>query len=199
MLTTTVNLPTRRTPSPQIRARDTSLDGTTNGSAGVNSAPDVDAGVNGATHLSGQRCRDHEYRGDNTNYRKLAEHNLSLPWAQITELPLGRVYQLVRVSEDDLILEPFTGQLPPWQRRTNAWRKPTSPARGPKRLISGQAIPAARRNFVHRQRQGPLRVSAAGLLNDYWYVGSPPSSDVPAGPLRPWSEAPPGSPHYPGI
>src|SRR5262245_46749012 len=30
-------------------------------------------------------------------------------------------------------------------------------------------------------------ISAAGLLNDHWYVGSPPSSDVPAGPLRPWS------------
>src|SRR5262249_41559363 len=123
MLTTTVNLPTRRTPSPQIRARDTSLDGTTNGSAGVNSAPDVDAGVNSAPDLGGQRCRDHEDRGDSTNYRKLAE--LSLPWAQITEFPLGRVYQLVRVSEDDLILEPLTGQLPPWQRRTNVWRRVT--------------------------------------------------------------------------
>src|SRR5262249_11667272 len=65
MLTTTVNLPTRRTPSPQIRARDTSL-GTTNGSAGVNSAPDVDAGVNSAPDLGGQRCRDHEDRGDST-------------------------------------------------------------------------------------------------------------------------------------
>src|SRR5262249_27797097 len=47
-LTTTVNFPTRRAPSPQIRARDTSLDGTTNGSAGVDSAPDVDAGANSA-------------------------------------------------------------------------------------------------------------------------------------------------------
>jgi len=80
MLATTVNLPTRRGPSPQIRARDTSLDGAENGSAGVNSAPNVDAGVNGATHLGGQHCRDHEDRGDGTDYRKLAEHNLSLPW-----------------------------------------------------------------------------------------------------------------------
>src|SRR5262245_58214578 len=73
-LTTTVNFPTRRAPSPQIRARDTSLDGTTNGSAGVDSAPDVDAGANSATHLGGQRRGDHEDRGDSTNYRKLAEH-----------------------------------------------------------------------------------------------------------------------------
>jgi len=125
----TVFIRTRRTPSPQIRARDTSLDGTANGSAGVNSAPD----------LGEERCRDHEDRGDTTNYRKLAEHNLSLPWAQITELPLGRVYQLVRVSEDDLILEPFTGQLPPWQRRTNVWHRVTNPARAAKRLRGGTA------------------------------------------------------------
>src|SRR5262249_5130244 len=93
MLTTTVNFTIRRAPSRQIRARDTPNDGAANGSAGVNSAPDVDAGVNGAPHLGGQRCGDHEDRGDSTNYRKLAEHNLSLPRAQMTELPLGRVYQ----------------------------------------------------------------------------------------------------------
>jgi hypothetical protein len=76
MLTTTVNFPTRRAPSPQIWTRDTSLDGTANGSAGINSAPNVDAGINGATHLGGQRCRDHEDDGDDsTNDRKLAEHN----------------------------------------------------------------------------------------------------------------------------
>ena len=69
---------TRRTPSPQIRARDTSLDSAANGSAGVNSAPNVDARVNGATHLGEQRRGDHE---DSTNYRNLAEHNVSLPWA----------------------------------------------------------------------------------------------------------------------
>jgi len=108
MLTTTVNFPTRRAPSPEIRARDTPNDGTANGSAGVNSAPDVDAGINSASDLGEQRRGDHEDRGDN---RKLAEHNLSLPWVQITEPPLGRVYQLVRVSEDDLMLEPLTGQL----------------------------------------------------------------------------------------
>src|SRR6516162_8696801 len=36
---------------------------------------------------------------------------------------------------------------------TNVRCKATTPARGPKRLISGEAIPAARRNCVHRQRQ----------------------------------------------
>src|SRR5262245_12617400 len=66
----------RRAPSPEIRARDTSLDRTANGSAGVNSGPDVDAGVNSAAHLGGQRCGDHEDRGDSTNYRKLAEHKI---------------------------------------------------------------------------------------------------------------------------
>ena len=75
MLASTVNLPTGRPPSSQIWTRDTSLDGTTNGSAGVRSAPNVDAGVNSATHLGGQRCGDHEDRGDSTNDRKLAEHN----------------------------------------------------------------------------------------------------------------------------
>jgi hypothetical protein len=39
MLTSTVNLRTRRPPSSKIRARDTLGDGTANGSAGVNSAP----------------------------------------------------------------------------------------------------------------------------------------------------------------
>ena len=105
----TVFIRTRRTPSPEIRARDTSLDGTTNGSAGVNSAPDVDAGVNAAPHLGGQCCWDHDDRGESANYRKLAEHNLSLPWGTDNRTSLGRMYQLVRVSEDDLILEPLTG------------------------------------------------------------------------------------------
>jgi hypothetical protein len=36
----------------------------------------VDAGINGATHLGGQRCGDHEDRDDSTNYRKLAEHKI---------------------------------------------------------------------------------------------------------------------------
>jgi hypothetical protein len=62
---------TRRAPSPEIGARDTALDGAANGSAGINSAPDVDAGMNSATHLGGQRCGDHEDRSDSTNYRKL--------------------------------------------------------------------------------------------------------------------------------
>jgi hypothetical protein len=76
MLATTVNLPTWRAPSPQIRARDTSLDGPTNGSAGVNSAADADAGINAATHLGGQRRGDHDDHCDSTNYRKLAEHKI---------------------------------------------------------------------------------------------------------------------------
>src|SRR5215469_8755308 len=84
MLATTVNLPARRAPSPQIRARNTSLDGTTNGSAGIN----VDAGINGATHLGGQRCGDHEDRGDSTNYRKLAEHNQCSPWVLLPAEPV---------------------------------------------------------------------------------------------------------------
>jgi len=47
MLATAVDLPARRAPSPQIRARDTSLYGTTNGTAGINRAPNVGAGING--------------------------------------------------------------------------------------------------------------------------------------------------------
>jgi HAD-hyrolase-like len=82
MLTTTVNLPARRAPSPQIRARDTSLDGTTNGSAGINSIPNVDTGINAAAHLGGQRCGDHEDHGDDSTHdRKFADHNQgSLGW-----------------------------------------------------------------------------------------------------------------------
>src|SRR5262249_42381815 len=79
MLTTTVNFPTRRVPSPQIRARDAPNDSASNGSAGVNRAPDVNAGANGSPDLGGHRCRDHEDRSDSTNYRKLAEQNSSLP------------------------------------------------------------------------------------------------------------------------
>src|SRR5215813_1997054 len=33
-------------------------------------------------------------------------------------------------SEDDLILEPLIGRLPPWRRRTNLWRKATNPWAG---------------------------------------------------------------------
>jgi len=36
----------------------------------------MDAGINCATHLGGQRRRDHEDRGDSTNYRKLAKHEV---------------------------------------------------------------------------------------------------------------------------
>jgi hypothetical protein len=83
----TVFIRTRRTPSPQIRARDTSLDGTTNGSAGVNSTSDVDAGVNAAPHLGGQCCGDHDDRGDSTNYPKLAEHKIATCLAPFQQPP----------------------------------------------------------------------------------------------------------------
>jgi hypothetical protein len=66
---------TRRAPSSEIGARDTAFDGAANGSAGVNSTADVDAGINSATHLIGQRCRDDEDGGDgSTHDRKLTEH-----------------------------------------------------------------------------------------------------------------------------
>jgi hypothetical protein len=41
---------TRRAPSPQIGARDTALDGAANRSAGVHSAPEMDARANSAAH-----------------------------------------------------------------------------------------------------------------------------------------------------
>ena len=70
----TVIIRTWRAPSPEIRARDTSNDRTTNRSAGVNSGPNMDAGV---PDLGGRRCGDREDRGNNTNYRKLAEHKIA--------------------------------------------------------------------------------------------------------------------------
>ena len=79
----TVFIRTRRTPSPEIRARDAPNDSASNGSAGVNRAPDVNAGANGSPDLGGHRCRDHEDRGDSTNYRKPAEQNSSLPWLRL--------------------------------------------------------------------------------------------------------------------
>ena len=55
----------RRPRSPEIRwGRDSPNDGTANGSAGVNCASD----------LGGQRCGNHEDRGDSTGNRRLAEH-----------------------------------------------------------------------------------------------------------------------------
>jgi hypothetical protein len=75
MLTSTVNFPIRRAPSPHIRARDTLNDGAANGTAGVNSAPNVEAGVNSAAALGEQRCGDHNDRGDSAYCRRLAEHN----------------------------------------------------------------------------------------------------------------------------
>jgi hypothetical protein len=62
------------TPRPEIGARYTPLDHAANGSAGVHSAPDVDAGIDSASHLRGQRCGDHMGDSDSTNYRKLGEH-----------------------------------------------------------------------------------------------------------------------------
>jgi hypothetical protein len=56
---------TGRTRSPEIRwSRNPPNDGTANGSSGVNSAPD----------LGGQRCGNHEGRGDSTGDRQFAEH-----------------------------------------------------------------------------------------------------------------------------
>jgi hypothetical protein len=151
MLTTTVNLPTRRAPSPQIRARDTSLDGTTNGSAGINSAPNVDAGINGATHLGEQYCGDHEDHGDSTDYRKLAEHKIG----------------------------PQQGRLPPpWRRRTNLWRRITSPARG----CGDQQATGSAAQFLWRCQlaESPLRgLSAAGLSLPYAIGGRKPSAVEP--------------------
>jgi hypothetical protein len=36
----------------------------------------MDAGINAATYLRGQRRGCHEDRGDSTDYRKLAEHGI---------------------------------------------------------------------------------------------------------------------------
>src|SRR5262249_23121647 len=49
-----------------------------------------------------------------------------------------------------------------WRFRANIWRKPISPARGPKRLISGEAISAAQHNFVRGCRR---RKPVPGLPN----------------------------------
>src|SRR5215475_1198839 len=105
MRTTTVNFPTRRAQSPQIRARDAPNDRASNASTGVNRAPDVNAGANGSPDLGGHRCRDHEDRGDSTNYRKLAEHNLSLPLASYARRYTRRTCrQWPKISTDDNIL-----------------------------------------------------------------------------------------------
>jgi hypothetical protein len=72
----------RNNPMPTVRAL-ASLDGTTNGSAGINGAPDLGA----------QRCGDHEDRGDSTNYRKFGEHNLSLPWASYARQSTRRTFK----------------------------------------------------------------------------------------------------------
>src|SRR5262249_28717348 len=107
-----------------IRARNTSLDGPTNGSAGINSAPNVDAGINGATHLGGRRCGDHEGRGDSTDYRKLAGHEIG---------PKERRS---------------------WRRRTNVWRKVTILERQANRLTSETTRPHVHgsQRPVHRVR-----------------------------------------------
>ena len=62
MLAGKVNFSTRRAPSPKIRARDTLDDGPANGTAGVNRAPNVDAGINSATHLSGSEKEQRRIR-----------------------------------------------------------------------------------------------------------------------------------------
>jgi hypothetical protein len=55
MLTSPVNFPTRRAPSAQIWARDPANDGAANGTARVDSAADVHAGVDGAADLGERR------------------------------------------------------------------------------------------------------------------------------------------------
>ena len=127
MLTTTVNFPARRAPSPQIRARDTSLDSAANASARINSTPNVDAGFNAATHLGGHRCGDHEDDGDDsTNDRKLASiikapHSIRVPLAGGASLiPLvdvivslhaasgssGSFFRTARKSEQSIVVSP---------------------------------------------------------------------------------------------
>jgi hypothetical protein len=69
MLTSAVNLRIRRAPSPHIRARDALNDSAANGTAGVNSAPNMHAGVTSAADLGEQRCGDHGDRGDSAYYR----------------------------------------------------------------------------------------------------------------------------------
>ena len=61
--------------SPNRGARDTALDAAANCSAGANSTPDVDGGINSATYLGKQPCRDHEDGGkDETTDREVAKH-----------------------------------------------------------------------------------------------------------------------------
>jgi hypothetical protein len=54
-----------------------------------------------------------------------------------------------------LILEPLPGQLPPWQRRTNVWRRETNPARGSKLLFD----------------RDDLAKNYAEKLNEGWFFG----------------------------
>jgi hypothetical protein len=114
MLTSTVNFPIWRAPSPHIRARDTLNDGAANSTAGVNSAPNVDAGVNSAAALGEQRCGDHNGRGDSAYCRQLAEHNKTLASSKAaavtTPLARGRPHDSRRsASTADLRLAPLRG------------------------------------------------------------------------------------------
>jgi hypothetical protein len=110
MLTSTVNFPIRRAPSPHIRARDTLNDGAANGTAGVNSAPNVDAGVNSATALGEQRCGDHDDRGDSAYCRQLAEHNKALASSKAAAVttPLARGRPRRSASTADVRVAPLT-------------------------------------------------------------------------------------------
>jgi hypothetical protein len=47
--------------------------------------------------------------------------------------------------------------LPNWQRRTNVWRRVTSPARGAKRLRSGTLRTALNRGIVRKVKRGLYR------------------------------------------
>ena len=86
-----------------------------------------------------------------------------------------------------------------WRVRTNVWRRPTSPWDGAKRLKSGEAIPAARRNCVRRQRQGPLRVSAAGYFMTVGTLVRLPALTCQPVRCGPYSGAPPGRGNTPAI
>src|SRR5262249_58953610 len=85
-----------------------------------------------------------------------------------------------RAEEVPLLIvdPPGQGQLLPWLRQTNVWLRVTSPARGAMRPESGK--------FTGNEPTiSPLSGWRCRLLHNRRYVSSPPSSNVPAGPLSP--------------
>src|SRR5262249_52966944 len=93
-----------------------------------------------------------------------------------------------RAGEVPLLIidPPGQGQLPPWLRRTNIWLRVTSPPRGAKRPRGGKFNgSAAQFRALANLANGKTRCgSALPATSNRWYVSSPPSSDVPARPLR---------------